>query len=222
MSFNAIMQLLDQGISSDAIVATLQKESPKIARKVKQLLLGGYGTSEILKYLSKDKKYSNDLKMPKKPATPYEIANLAIIQNKMQVPKSRDEQAKEELMKASPYVLAAASMALPFAAPELAAAFRNPLTSMLPSPNQPNNPTPQPISQNPQAPPPQPQPPIQPGPNIGQQVGGQAAQPVMNAMQPTPEAEIASASQAMPDQMQQQPESMMAQEATQPKPIFEQ
>ena len=73
MSFNAIMQLLDQGISSDAIVATLQKESPKIARKVKQLLLGGYGTSEILKYLSKDKKYSNDLKMPKKPEDLSEI-----------------------------------------------------------------------------------------------------------------------------------------------------
>jgi hypothetical protein len=211
MSFNAIMQLLDQGISSDAIVATLQKESPKIAKKIKQLLLGGYGTSEILKYLTKDKKYSNDLKMPKKAATPYEIANLAIIQNKMEVPKSRDEQAREELKKATPYVIAATSMALPFAAPELATALRNPLTSMLPS-----NSPPQSVN------PPQPQPPIQPGPNIGQQVGGQAASPVVNAMQPTPEAEIASASQAMPDQMQQQPEAMMPQQAVQQIPIFEQ
>jgi hypothetical protein len=70
MSFNALMQLLDQGFDSDTIVATLQKASPKIARKVRQLLLGGYGSSEILKYLKNEPKLANDLRMPKHAATP--------------------------------------------------------------------------------------------------------------------------------------------------------
>ena len=120
MNFNSITDLLENGISADEIVAQLENHGPKIARKIKQMLLGGYGSSEILNFISKDTTAQKEIvNFRGKPTTPAEIARVAMMQNAMNVPKGRDQEALDELKKATPYVLGAAAMALPFAAPEL-------------------------------------------------------------------------------------------------------
>jgi hypothetical protein len=219
MSFNSILQLLDNGISKDQVLAYLKNASPKIAKKVQQMLLGGYGAGEILKHLSKDPQ-TNHAKI-NKPYSSDDIANLAMIQNRMNVPQTRDEEALQQLKKATPYVISALGAIAPFAigsnalgamAPQL-----TPTPTPSPSPAQPNlspsvfpqkqsnhplQPTPtSPINQNPT-----PQQPLQPGPGLGQQVQQQAQSPVTGAMQPTPQP--LHTDSARTKQMQQQAPSI--------------
>ena len=127
MNFNSITSLLANDISPDEIVAQLEKHGPALSRKIKQMLLGGYGSSEILKFISKDKSTQKEIKNFKgKPTTPYEIARVAEMQNAMEVPKGRDQQALEELKRATPYVLGAFAATLPVVAPELGLAGQLP------------------------------------------------------------------------------------------------
>jgi len=56
----------------------------------------------------------------------------------------------------------------------------------------------------------------------GQQIGQGIQAPITQALQPSSPTQIAQASQALPDQMQQQPEAMMPQQTPQQIPIFEQ
>ncbi len=64
----------------------------------------------------------------------------------------------------------------------------------------PEAPSPAPINPQPIQPTPQPQAPINPGSGIGQQVQQQAQSPVIQAKQPSSQAQVASASQAIPTQ----------------------
>lgn len=119
MSYNPFLQMIAENVEPQAILAMLKKGSPKLSKKIGQLMIGGYSTSEILKFLKDDGSLAK-AKKPKNPITPYEIAQFDIFNNKMEVPKSADEEAKEQIKKSLPYVATGFSMALPFAAPELA------------------------------------------------------------------------------------------------------
>lgn len=197
MSYNTILQLLDNGISGEEIIAILKKQSPKISKKISQMILGGYGIGEMLKYLSADKEINNT--RITKPYTPDEVANVAAIQNKMNVPRGRDEQALNELKKATPYVASALSAIAPIAIGRQAlgqvAGLASEIGTTPPIPGQPINPPPQALQtpgqmDTPQTP--------MPGPNIGQQVAGQAQAPLTQAMQTASSQQMGQAAQAMP------------------------
>lgn len=118
MNYSPFLQMLSEDIDSDTLIAMLRKESPKIAKKINQMLLGGFGTSQILQFLQSDGSLQK-AKKPKKPATPYEIAQLADYQNKMEVPKDADQQAREDIKKSIPYVMGALGIAAPMLVPEM-------------------------------------------------------------------------------------------------------
>jgi len=215
MGFNSILQLLDNGLSKDQVLAYLKNASPKIAKKVQQMLLGGYGAGEILKHLSKDPQ-TNHAKI-NKPYSSDDIANIAMIQNRMNVPQTRDEEALQQLKKATPYVISALGAIAPFAIGSNALGAMTPQLTPTPTPSpspvQPNltpigfpqkyNPqqptttqTPtSPINPNPQQA--TPQQPLQPGPGLGQQVEQQAQSPITGAMQQATQEQVGQASQVM-------------------------
>ena len=150
--FNPILQMVEQGVSSDAIAALMSKASPKIARKIQQMLLGGYGTSEILRFLAHDKGSKKQMKMPGRPTTPAEIAYMAKIQNEMNVPKGRDQQALADLKRITPSVLGATALGLGATAlgAETGMAIGEQIGFQPPSPGpQPTGQEPQPIQQEP-------------------------------------------------------------------------
>jgi len=109
MSYNSILNFLDNGVSSEEILSQIKNSSPKISKKISQMFMGGYGASEIVKYLLSDNSTKNMGSIKSKPSTPSEIANMSAIQNAMNVPKSRDDQARNDLMRLTPTLIAAGS-----------------------------------------------------------------------------------------------------------------
>jgi hypothetical protein len=130
---NKFMQLLDFDYSPDEVLALIQKQSPSIAKKVYKMLVGGLGSSEILSFLSKDKDLPKSLPKNFKPYTPEDIASIKLIQAKNNVPKSRDEQSKNDLLK---FTKQAAAFATPFAAAKLAPMAGKAIQSIAPQATQ--------------------------------------------------------------------------------------
>lgn len=201
MNFNSILQLLDNGLEPDQIVSYLRQASPQIAKKITKMLLGGYGTGEILKFLASDKETQN-LKLPKdKSYNPADIARLADIQNRMNVPKDRDKQSLDELKKFTSYGLTAAATIAPFAMQtKMGQQALGALTGMMPGqPQQPQLPVPGAAPTGPQPTPPQPM----PSPSPMQATPGQQMQ--QNIQTPAPAQQVAQAAQAVPQPQPQQP-----------------
>ena len=113
MSFNPILQLLSLGLSEEQIVSQMMKQSPKIAKKIQQMMIGGYGTSQITQFLAQDKDVQNQ-KFKGKPETPREIASYSILQSKLGVDQGQEEKARQGLKKLTGILAGTAAMAAPF------------------------------------------------------------------------------------------------------------
>lgn len=97
MAHNQIAEFLENGADPDSIVSFLLKNSKKLGPKIRKLLFGGLGTSEILQFLQRSpEKFDID---PRnfKPSTPEEIAQVGIIKGRMGAEQPREEKALGEL-----------------------------------------------------------------------------------------------------------------------------
>lgn len=198
---NPILQALSSGYSIKKILEYLSKSSPDLANKISTGLTYGYTANQILKYVMKGGK-SLDKNLPNSSSI-----DVNLYEKMGDIPEEAINAGKVGLG------LAAAGAGLAYGMGSKASqginaaqSLSNTLTSNS------TTPTPQQIQ-----PPTMPQPaPISPGINIGQQVGGQAASPVTNAIQPPPQDQIAQASQALPTEQPSLPGTQQQQ------PIFEQ
>ena len=114
MSFNQVLQLIDNGLQPEEIISYMGKASPKLSKKIQQMMLGGYGSGEIVNFLARDKEVQKKPIKFSKPSSPYEIANMAILQNEMEVPKGRDKAALDDLKKFTSAGLGLAATVAPF------------------------------------------------------------------------------------------------------------
>jgi hypothetical protein len=118
MNYNYISQLLDNGLTSEEILAFLKKNAPTLSRKIQNLLTGGWAPSEILSFLNQDKGSAKQVNFKNaKPASPEEIAAMQIYKSKRDIPQSRDELALQDLTKFTKNALkVGASLAVPYLA----------------------------------------------------------------------------------------------------------
>ncbi len=198
---------LSVGYTIAQAIGFLTDNFPKIGRKIKEAKKLGYDVEQIVKSFSNMspedlKRYENSKQL--------DTDNPWISAAETQRERSAAVKGKEHLIKGAKLA------AIPLAAYGLQRYLNKAVQpseilegyNELPAPDEtlqleqmpPETPSPTPT--------PQPQEPIQPGPNVGQQVGGQAASPVTQAMQPTSPNQMQGAAQAMPN--------------AQPQPIFEQ
>lgn len=227
-----IAKAISSGYTAKTILGFISQQFPQYASKISNAAAMGYAADKILKHLvngknknpdgdeyltDSEKTDKADALRTKKAAIGLGIAGLGVLGASAGLAANVGRNAAIQ-----------ASQILPALQQQ----------GQLPAPNQPlqlGQIAPQPT--NPPVPPPTPSP-IQPTPiptqdaNIipqgvspqtpGQQIGQGIQAPVTQALQPANPNQIAEASQAMPDEMQQQPETMMPQQPAQQIPIFEQ
>lgn len=157
MSFNKLFQLVDSGLDSDEIVRSLIKYSPNIAKKVKKYLFGGYGSSEILSLLKKDKEVQNIDLSRFKPSNPEEQANYLVMKGKLSKEKGQDQRSREGLQDFTSKLvdaglLAGTAYGAYKALPRVAQGIGSAIGSTLGTPKTPG-PSPQPPVQSPVIPP---------------------------------------------------------------------
>lgn len=134
MSFNAITQLLENGISEEELLASLVKSLPKLGKKASKLLAGGWDVKNVLNVFSKDKEVQKSVRKEFKPTTPKEIAAMRLRDSYQNIPQNQNEQSREELQnftkKAAPIGLA---IAVPFVARAAAPLAESAIQRVLPN-----------------------------------------------------------------------------------------
>jgi hypothetical protein len=97
MNYNQITQLLENGLNSEEVIAFLLKNAPFLQKKIRSLLAGGWGSSEILSYINQDRSASKVNFKNSKPVSPEEVAALQTYKSSRDAPQSRDKQALGQL-----------------------------------------------------------------------------------------------------------------------------
>lgn len=202
MNYNLISQLVSNGLDGDQILPLLLKNAPHLAKKIKQLLGGGWGSNEVLAALQQDPQMGKVHLRNGTPSTPEEIAALKVYQGRRNPDKSRDQKALESLRKITGYALKTGAAvgagylgskaiqaglgALGQALPQGASGQTPPAPQLPPAPPAPNPAAGAGVQQtpNPALKTPQPQINPSPAPQIGAGIQSQAQAPVNQAMQP--------------------------------------
>lgn len=109
MNYNFINQLLDNGINEEELIASIAKTVPRLAKKTRQMMLGGWSPKEILNLFSKYKEVQKTVRKGLKPTTPSEMAAMHLQNSYSNIPKSQGDITKENLTEftkqAAPYAL---------------------------------------------------------------------------------------------------------------------
>jgi hypothetical protein len=134
MTFNAIQQLLENGISEDEILSSLIKKAPKLAKKASKMFFGGYTAKDVLNLFSRDKEAQKEIRKGFQPSTPSQIAAMHLRNSYNEGSSSQEEQARGDLIdfskKAAPLALAAVA---PYAAKAAAPMAEAALSRVLPN-----------------------------------------------------------------------------------------
>ena len=98
MGFNLIAQFLENGMQADEVLALFQKNSPKLASKIKKLIIGGFGSLETLAALKSEPEVQSLHRKQLKPYDSSDIAKIALLKDKMGGDVSREEQSRKQLL----------------------------------------------------------------------------------------------------------------------------
>ena len=118
MSFNAISQLLDNGISEEELLLSLVKSVPKLAKKAHNLMAGGWKPKDILGIFSKEKNVQHAVRKGLKPTTPGEIAAQRLRDSYNNIPQNQEQESKGQIQN---ILSKSAQVALPLGAAKIAA-----------------------------------------------------------------------------------------------------
>lgn len=99
MNYNKLSQLLDNGLSPDEIIMTLMKTTPKLAKKIRNMLTGGLGTGEILNGLMQDPEARNVNFNNSRPVSASEMQSISHLKSYNSIPDSREKEALKNLQK---------------------------------------------------------------------------------------------------------------------------
>jgi hypothetical protein len=226
----AILGALTSGRTAQQILRYLSQQNPRLAQQINSAINAGHSLDHIVRYMSKHEKKIGKLIPDEKTSR---SSNLYKTAQKDLHPAL--EGGAKALGVGLGIATAATGAGLALNAGRNAAVQASQILPALQQQGQAAQTAGSAIIPN--APPPTPSP-IQPTPiptqdagivpqgvapqTPGQQIGQGIQAPITQALQPSSPTQIAQASQAIPDQMQQQPEAMMPQQAPQQLPIFEQ